>query len=87
MKISKRCGRRRPSRAVLEFDLREDRDQLTLALHGWAWWRVSWDVDQWLRGKLKHGHEFKTADEALQACRDFLHETMSAENVSLDEVS
>lgn len=72
---------------TIVFSLPEEADALTMALHGFAWWKVSWDLDQWLRGKLKHGHEFKTADDALQACRDFLHETMTDENVSLGEVS
>jgi hypothetical protein len=74
-------------RARLEFDLPEDQDQLTLAQHGYQWWQVAWDMDTWLRNLIKYGTEYKTADEALQACRDRLREFIDAQGVDLEEVS
>lgn len=73
-------------KAILEFNLPEDRDEFTLAKDGHGWYCACLDLDNWLRGKLKHGHEFKTADEALEACRKYLNnEAMGC--LSFDMVS
>ena len=70
--------------ATLTFELPEDRVDFECATHGVAWATVVWDMDQWLRGKLKHGHDFKTADEALEVVRRALQETLDGDGLSLE---
>lgn len=72
-------------KAILEFNLPEDADDFTLAKDGHGWYCAMFELDQWLRDRLKHGHEFKTADEALQGCRDMLRACM--DGLSFDQVS
>ena len=36
--------------------------------------------------KLNHGHDFKTADEALEWCRDALFRKLEEEGVNLEEL-
>jgi len=71
-------------KAILEFQLPDDREGLSYALHGLDWALVTWDVDQKLRGWLKYGHDFKTADAALESCRDFIRETLREKNLTLE---
>jgi hypothetical protein len=44
-----------------------------------------WEIDQWLRGKLKYGQDYKNADEALQAARDELSDIMTGRKISIDD--
>jgi hypothetical protein len=39
-----------------------------------------------LRGKLKYGHEFKSAEEALSYARTQLHDWLDAEGLTLDVI-
>ena len=73
-------------KATLEFTLPEDRSEHHLAIHASDWWLVAWDLDQWLRSALKHGHNYDSADAALEGARDELHELIAARGVSLDDV-
>jgi hypothetical protein len=72
-------------RAVLEFNLPEDAHDHMCAVKAHDWWVVCWDLDQKLRGQLKHGHEFKTADEALQATRDLLWELLRDHGLDFED--
>jgi hypothetical protein len=38
---------------------------------------VLWEIDQNLRNSLKHGHEYKTADEAMEKMRELIGQEMS----------
>ena len=73
-------------KATLEFNLPEDQDEFKLASDGGKWHLVAWDMDQYLRGVLKYGNEYKDADEALEKARDRLHELMDGHSVSLYDV-
>ena len=74
-------------RATLEFNLPEEREDHNLAIHGLDFALVCWDMDVKLRNWLKYGHKFKTADEALEAARDYLCEAMETHNVNFDMIS
>ena len=69
-------------KATLTFDLPEEADEHTLAVNGGKFHSALWQTDQWLRGKLKYGHEYSDADTALQAARNMLHAELSAAGVS-----
>ena len=42
-------------KAILEFELPEDKENFDASAKGMDWAIVAWDMDQLLRNKLKHG--------------------------------
>lgn len=75
-------------KATLEFNLGDLDDEVAhgLAIHGQDFALVCVDIDQVLRDWLKHGHNFKTADEALQEIRDVLHGCLDDRGISLEMI-
>jgi len=74
-------------KAILEFDLPDDRSEFRIASRAFDWALVLNDiVDGTLRNWLKYGHDFKTADEALEAMRTRCYALMEAHGVSLDDI-
>ena len=72
---------------IMIFDPIEDKDDLTFALKGKDYWGCLWDLDCFLRRKVNKGeHDFKTADEALEATYNALYDILDNHNCSLDEV-
>jgi|TARA_R110000787_G_scaffold204775_1_gene315279 hypothetical protein len=74
-------------KAILEFNLPDDQHEFIMASEGEAMNSVIWDMDQWLRGKIKHAPDSVSDDtlEAYQECRDQLHELLNLENITLDK--
>jgi len=70
-------------KAILQFNLPEEHEEFRLANEGAHWQLVVWEFDQKLRGYIKHGHEFKSADEAVEHIRKQLHEEMNDRNLQL----
>jgi hypothetical protein len=69
---------------IMKFNLPEDKQELILAQKGNEYWLALWNLiygSEGVRNKLKHGHKFKDADEALEWVRDFV-----VDNVDLDEI-
>jgi hypothetical protein len=73
-------------KAILEFDLPEDNCNHILAVHAMDFALLAWDLDQYLREKLKYGHQFTDADDALEAIREFLHDQLIDRQISLDMI-
>ena len=73
-------------KATLEFDLAEDGCQHIIALHAMDFALSCWDINQKLRGWLKHGHQFDSADEALEGVREKLGEIMDVYNINLNMI-
>ena len=69
---------------VQEFEQPEDQEMFEIVTHALGWWSVANDVEHALRNSLKYGHDYKTADEALEAIRRLLYEVVDAQNISLD---
>lgn len=69
-------------KTTLTFSLPEEAELLHLALNGAGYHAALWDLDQYLRSRLKY--ELLPADvaDALQAVRDQLYACMQAEDVS-----
>ena len=59
----------------------DDRYYLDCAMKGKDMIGILFNLDQWLRGKLKHGHQFQTPDEALEACRTYLSDCVNDEDL------
>jgi hypothetical protein len=73
-------------KTTIEFNFPEDRTDHIIAIHALDFALVCWDMDIELRGWLKHGHELKTADDALAAMRKKLHDFLDIHNVNLDMI-
>lgn len=70
-------------KAILEFSLPEEEQAHQDAINGAAWHIVVWEVDALLRSLCKHGHTYKTVDEALQAVRERLHREITERGLTL----
>lgn len=57
-----------------EFDLPEETNDLKLAQRGKDYFCVIFEALQEIRTCLKHGHNFKTPEEALEEIRNILLE-------------
>jgi hypothetical protein len=73
-------------KATLEFD---DEQELLDAINGWKWKSVIWELDQDLRGIVKHGYfgsrEATEAEiEMADYCRTKLRELISDDGLNLD---
>ena len=73
-------------KAILEFD---DEQDLRDAIDGWKWKSVVWELDQDLRGIVKHGYfgsrEATEAEiEMADYCRTKLRELISDDGLNLD---
>lgn len=63
-------------KVTITFNLPDERDDHFLATHGKDFWLVLWNLNQAIRNYLKHGHNFKTADEALEWVREQIPESI-----------
>ena len=70
-------------KATIEFDLPEDTEDLDTALAAQRYRSTLWDLEQWLRNKLKYEQLTPEQDKAYQECRDQLHELLNENNVTL----
>jgi len=68
------------------FNLPEDEHTMKLIIHGVDFALVCSDMDEELRQKLKYGHKFESADEALEWTRDKLREVMYKRSVNLEMI-
>jgi len=73
-------------KAVLEFNLPEDDHEFEMATSGSKFHSVLWDMDQYLRAKIKYAPDDMSDDtlQAFEQCRSQLHEFMGNYNVSFD---
>jgi len=65
--------------AILKFELPEDKEEFDAATKGMDWAILAWDIDQWIRNRLKHQTEklqTSSAKEELELLRNELHELM-----------
>ena len=59
-------------KAKLEFNLPEEEQDFKLASRGGEYFSVIWEALNDIRNYLKHGHSFKTIEEALENVRETL---------------
>lgn len=74
-------------KAHVEFALPEDDFEFRASLQAKEWIFTAHDLDEQLRSWLKHGHKFSDADEALEAARQMLYDTMEMRGISLNILS
>ncbi len=66
-------------KAILEFELPEDKEEFDAASKGMDWAIVAWDMEQYIRNRLKYQTEkldTSSAKEELEFLRNQLHEMM-----------
>ena len=66
-------------KAILEFNLPEDKEEFDAASKGMDWAIVAWDIDQYIRNRLKYQVEkFDTvsAKKELEFLREALNEML-----------
>lgn len=73
-------------KAILEFDLSEDRCEHIIAVHAMDFALTCHDLDEQLRQWMKYGNEFKTPDDALDATREVLRNILSSRGISLNMI-
>ncbi len=74
-------------KAILEFNLPEDNGDHNICVKAFAMYATLREMDEWLRGKIKYGHEYKTIDEALVAVRDELRELLTSNAIDLENLN
>lgn len=72
-------------KAILEFNLPEENYQHKAALQAADMKLIIYTLDNMLRGYLKHGHDFKTASEAIETIRKNLHEDLESYSINLHD--
>lgn len=73
-------------KAILEFDLNEERAEFELVVNANKWYCVAWDIDQELRRRTKYAsdEDDEKIVEALYKFRETVGEIMSKYNVIFD---
>ena len=72
-------------KAILEFNLPEEQEDFEDATNGWKWSHAMWQLDQFLRTKVKYASDdaHEEAINAYQDARDALHRILSEENLEM----
>lgn len=76
-------------KAILEFDFdkegSDDRNEFNDAVNGFKWRMIAWELDNWLRGVIKHPSDDMSDDtyKAFEQCREKLREFINDENLTL----
>lgn len=71
-------------KAILEFNLEEDRDEFRNAIDGSGLRAAMWEMDQWLRSKVKYGMLPEAEEKAFREAREELHSILESHQVSVE---
>jgi hypothetical protein len=75
-------------KAILEFNLPEDQIEFEFATNGSKWWKVCWDMEQWLRQQNKYMPDEEYNEDKYQAyeqAREKLREIITENNLDIDQ--
>jgi hypothetical protein len=76
-------------KATLEYNLPEDQIEFDFATNGSKWWKVCWDINQWLRQQYKYMPDEEYSEDRYNAyveAREKLFELMQENGVNLEDV-
>ena len=67
-------------KAILEFNMDDDKHDFQLAVDAPKWYVLAWEFDQYLRTRLKYEEnisedEYKAVEAAREKFRDLMHES------------
>jgi hypothetical protein len=69
-------------KAILEFNLPEEEEQFDVATKAMDWALLAWDIDQFMRNKIKYEQD---RDGILQLVRDRLNFNMEEKGLQYPE--
>ena len=72
-------------KATLTFNLPEEEHEYTNAVEGAKMRSILWDVDQWLRAKMKYEELSDGQFDAFKETRDHLRRLLIEENIDLEK--
>lgn len=72
-------------KARLDFDLPDDEYEYSNAINGSKMRSIIWDVDQWLRAKMKYEELSDGQYDAFKETRDHLRRLLIEENIDLEK--
>jgi len=75
-------------KAILEFELPEDKEEFDAASKGMDWAILAWDIDQYIRNRLKYQTEkldTSSAKEELELLRESLNEMLIVSGLQYPE--
>lgn len=72
-------------KAILEFNLPEDQRSFEMANQAPDMVSAIGHFEDTLRSYIKYGHNFKTANEALEAIRTLLHEEINIRRINIHD--
>ena len=72
--------------AILKFSLPDDKWEFKMANESAGMHSILWDMDQWLRKKIKHAPDSMSEDtyKTFELCREQLHEFINENNINLE---
>lgn len=78
----------RNMKAILEFQLPEEKQYFDFASQGSDWFYVAWNMDRWLREQMKYMPDSEYSDDkynTYEKCREKLRELIDDSNLNLDQ--
>lgn len=73
------------AKVTIEFDSIEDKDEMDMCLNGSKWYSLAWDLDQYLRGRLKYEDNLpENAYKALDEARKKLYKLLREDGLTFD---
>lgn len=72
-------------KAILQFNLPEENHEYLNASQGAQMRSILWNVDQWLRAKLKYEELSDGQYDAFKETRDYLRSLLIEENIDLEK--
>jgi|TARA_B110000091_G_C13537563_1_gene358998 hypothetical protein len=69
-------------KAILEFNLPEDKEEFDVSSRGMDWALLAWDIDQFIRNKVKYEQD---RDGVLQLVRNELNFRMEEKGLKYPE--
>jgi len=73
------------AKVIIEFDSIEDKEEMEMCLNGMKWYLLAWELDQYLRGRLKYEDNLpEDAYKALDEARDKLYELLREDGLTFD---
>jgi hypothetical protein len=72
-------------KAILEFNLPEEQEQFEDASNGWKWSHAMWQLDQFLRTKVKYASDdaHEESINAFAEAREELHRILREDNLEM----
>lgn len=64
-------------KATIEFSLPEEATEHRAAINGMGYRAALCEIHEQIRQRLKHGHELRSADDALEWCRGLVDDCWS----------